>query len=117
MERIEKKHPEKKKRERTKVLLSVVASVLLIGLESALYIYNQVFKPFSLEETAYIYIQPDKGYEQVMKKISEQAPPPSEEIFRILAVRMNSPRQVKSGRYAIEPEMTLPNVIGRLRSG
>ena len=117
MEQIEKKHPENKKRKRTKVLLSVVASVLLIGLAGALYIYNQVFKPFSLEETAYIYIQPDKGYEQVMKQISEQAPPPSEEIFRILADRMNYPRQVKSGRYAIEPGMTMPDVIRRLRSG
>ncbi len=117
MEQIEKKQPENKKRKRTKILLSVVASVLLIGLAGALYIYNQVLEPFSLTETAYIYIQPDERYEQVVKQISEQAPPPSEEIFRLLADRMNYPRLVKSGRYAIEPGMTMPDVIRRLRSG
>ena len=107
----------KKKKKGKKIVLLVVSIIFLSLVAAGVYLYNTVFQPFSLPETVYIHIDREMSYEDVVKQLKEEASLPSEEIFRLLAEQMNYPNKVRSGRYAIEDGMTMPDVIRRLRSG
>lgn len=99
-------------------MLRWIAGIMLLLLVSAgIYAGSILFKPFSLTETVYIYIDGQKKYEDVMTQLKEKNILPSERIFRLLAKRMNYPNKVKTGRYAISDGMTMPDVIRLLRSG
>ncbi len=105
------------KRKKYKPIVWAAGIVLLFMLVAALYAYRIIFAPFSPAETAYIYIDEERNYEEVILQLKEKAGLPSERIFRFLAERMNYPGSVKSGRYAICEGMTMPDVIRMLRSG
>lgn len=79
--------------------------------------YSVIFRPIDLEETIYIYIDEKKRYEEVVLQLKEKDALSSEKLFDMLAQRMNYPNSVKTGRYAIEEGMTMPDVIRLLRSG
>ena len=72
--------------------------MLLVAIAAAVAVKKTVFKPFDLEETAYIYIDGEKEYEDVIAQL-KKAGLPSEQLFRILAERMKYPGNVKTGRY------------------
>jgi len=107
----------KRKKRGKRWVLWVIASLFLFTALTGIYIYRLVFQPISLEETTYVYIKPGNDYKQVVRAVEKEGAIPSEEIFHLLAERMNYPNTVKSGRYAIEGGMTMPEVIRRLRSG
>lgn len=105
------------KRKSHTTLLWTAGLLLLILLAAAIYAYRQVFAPLNPTETAYIYIDEERNYEDVILQLKENAVLPSEKIFRLLAEKMNYPERVKSGRYGISAGMTVPDVIRMLRSG
>jgi UPF0755 protein len=109
--------PKKDKKKRQKSIGWIIGILLALVLAAGFYIYSMIFRPFSLPETVYIYIDQGQEYEQVMEQLKEKTELPSEQVFRLLADRMNYPATVKTGRYAIEDGMTMPEVIRRLRSG
>ena len=105
-----------KKKKRNKTVLLILSILLSAVIAAGIYLYSTIFQPFSLTETAYIHIDREKDYEEVVRQLKEVGLP-SEKIFRLLAERMNYPNMVKTGRYAIEDGMTMPDVIRKLRSG
>jgi UPF0755 protein len=106
-----------KKKKKNRLLPWITGVLLLLVISTSVYAYNLIFKPFSLSETAYIYIDQDKNYEKVVDQLKAKAGLPSEHIFRLLAERMNLANRIKTGRYAIKDGMTMPDVIRLLRSG
>ncbi len=113
----EKVGTEKTKKRSRRWVLWIIALLFLVTALTSIYIYRLVFQPISLEETTYVYIKPGNDYKQVVEQLKEKGAIPSEELFLLLAERMNYPNTVKPGRYAIEGGMTMPEVIRRLRSG
>lgn len=107
----------KKKKKKNSLLLWIIGILLLLIVSAGIYAYSLIFKPFSLPETVYIYIDKQKNYAEVVAQLQEKAGLPSEKIFRLLAERMNYPNKVKTGRYAISDGMTMPDAIRLLRSG
>ena len=107
---------QKPKKKVNKVIFWIIISLLLIAIIGAFVVRRTIFKPFNLEETAYIYINKEKNYEDVISQL-KKANLPSEQMFRILSERMNYPANLKTGRYAIKDGMTMPDVIRMLRSG
>ncbi|MDR2815082.1 MAG: endolytic transglycosylase MltG [Proteiniphilum sp.] len=105
------------KQVKKKILLLAAGILLLVFIAAGIFLYSTIFQPFSLSETAYIHIGRERNYEEVVRQLKEEAELPSEKIFRLLAERMNYPNMVKTGKYAIEDGMTMPDVIRRLRSG
>jgi UPF0755 protein len=95
----------------------IIGILLLLIISAGIYAYSLIFKPFSLSETAYIYIDKQKNYEEVVEQLRDKAGLPSEKIFNLLAERMNYPNKIKTGRYAITNGMTMPDAIRLLRSG
>ena len=106
-----------KKNNRRKSIIWIVSILLLLAITVVIFTYTLVFKPTELTETVYIYIDENRNYEDVVSQLREKEILPNEDIFRILADRMNYPNMVKTGRYAIEDGMTMPEIIRRLRSG
>lgn len=108
---------EKKQTKRArKIILWILFLLFIIALSSALVAKRTIFKPFNIEETSYIYIDKERNYENVISQL-KKANLPSEKMFRILSERMNYPTKIKTGRYAIENGMTMPDVIRMLRAG
>ncbi|MDD2327543.1 MAG: endolytic transglycosylase MltG [bacterium] len=105
------------KRKKHTPILWTAGILSLVLLAAAIYLYRLIFAPFLPEETVFIYIDEEKDYEEVVGQLDEKAGLPSGKIFRLLAERMHYPNNVKSGRYAIDPGMTMPDVIRLLRSG
>ena len=105
------------KRKKHTPILWTAGILSLVLLAAAIYLYRLIFAPFLPEETIFIYIDEEKDYEEVVGQLDEKAGLPSGKIFRLLAERMHYPNNVKSGRYAIDPGMTMPDVIRLLRSG
>ncbi|MDD3511648.1 MAG: endolytic transglycosylase MltG [Fermentimonas sp.] len=107
----------KRNKKRTNIILLTAGILLLIIISAGIYIYNTIFEPFDLTETAYIYIDEEKDYNYVVNQLQEKTQLPNEKIFHLLADRMNYPNRIKTGRYAIVDGMTMPDVIRLLRSG
>ena len=107
----------KKRNKQRKPLRLIIGLLLLLIIATGIYAYSVIFKPNDLKETIYIYIDEKKSYEEVVHQLKEKGALSSEKLFRVLAQRMNYPNSVKSGRYAIEGGMTMPEVIRLLRSG
>ncbi|OPZ95015.1 MAG: putative aminodeoxychorismate lyase [Firmicutes bacterium ADurb.Bin419] len=107
---------QKPKEKSRKIFLWIVITLLLIAIVGIITVRQTIFKPFNLKETAYIYIDKEKNYEDVISQL-KKANLPSEQMFRLLSERMNYYNNVKTGRYAIKDGMTMPDVIRMLRSG
>ncbi len=106
-----------KKKNRKKQIIWTVSIIVLLIISVAVFLYSMVFKPITLSETKYIYINEDRDYESVIDQLNENVEQLNEDVFRVLAKKMNYPNMVKTGRYAIEGGMTMPDIIRRLRSG
>lgn len=106
-----------KKRNRKRIFIWIASITLLLMVAIAAFLYSLVFKPIELIEEVYIYIDEERDYETVVDQLKEKVELPNEDVFRFLADRMNYPNMVKTGRYAIDDGMTMPDLIRRLRSG
>lgn len=107
----------KTKHRRLKIFISIVATLVVIGLALGWYIRATVFKPLELAETVHIYITPTTNFEGVTAQIKEKVTLPSEKVFQIISERMKYPQAIKTGRYAIKDGMTVPELIRMLRAG
>lgn len=107
----------KTNRKRLKIVSIIFGTLVILALGLAWYIKSTVFQPLELKETAYICIRPATKYVEVMEQIKEKVDVPSEKVFEFLSDRMNYAKNIKSGKYAIENGMTMPDMIRMLRSG
>lgn len=107
----------KTKHKGLRIFAVIALALVLIALMLGWYIRSTVFKPLQLTETVYIYITPDREYDEVIAEIKEKVNLPSQKVFDIISERMNYPQGVKSGRYAIKNGMTVPELIRMLRAG
>jgi UPF0755 protein len=106
-----------KKNKKRGALLWFTGILVLLIIAAGVFAYSIIFKPINIEETIYIYIDQEKSYNDVVNQLKEKEALPSEKTFHLLAERMSYPNSVKTGRYAIEDDMTMPDVIRLLRSG
>lgn len=90
--------------------------MLILCIVAFFVLRNMVFKPFQIEETKYLYIENDDTIEEVVAKLKDNGLP-SEKVFRMLAQRMNYDNKIKTGRYEMQPNTTMPYLIRILRTG
>ncbi len=107
---------QKSSKKRNKIVPIIFLSLLILCVAGFFIVRNLVFKPFEIEKTEYIYIDNESDFENVIDQLNKNGLP-SEKIFRLLAERMNYGYKIKSGRYAIEPKTTMPQLIRILRTG
>jgi UPF0755 protein len=106
-----------KNKSRKKIFFWIISIIILLAITSTVFTYRMVFKPIGLPETEYLYIDNNSNYDDVIDQIKEKIELPNEKIFNLLSERMNYQNMVKTGRYAIEDGITMPDLIRKLRSG
>ena len=107
----------KTKHKRLKIFIFIFATLVVMALALGWYIRSTIFRPLELTETAYIYIEPNASYEEVMNQIKEKVNMPSNKIFEMISDKMNYAENIKAGRYANKDGMTVAEMIRILRSG
>ncbi len=90
--------------------------LLVGGAVMALLVRKQLTQPFQLTETAYIYIDEQKDFDDIVEQLN-QLGMPSEKLFRKLSEQMKYTPQIKTGRYAVKEGMTTIDIIRNLRAG
>lgn len=101
--------------------LRFLLAVSIIGLIGVYFIYRNVAGPEILAEGAasvYVEIPHGTSFEELTKLLLRKKLIPNEVVFRKLSQQLNyTGDPVRSGRYAVDPGMKLPDFIERLRSG
>ena len=82
-------------------------------------VYYLLYQPnFDISETKYITIYEDqKDFESLCKVLQDSAGCHRIHLFKILAGYRRYPENMKSGRYAIDPDMSNHRLLNRLRLG
>jgi len=104
----------KKKRS---VFLFILLVLILIAGGGYYYINTIISSGFNINKTAYIYIDRSKNYESILIQMDTAAHVENPDGFKQLASYMKYPENIKTGRYAITPDMNIRQAIQMLRSG
>lgn len=103
-----------------KILLGLSA-VLLLAIGAAAYVYFRVLSPAVLPagaETVYVAFPTGSSYEQIEQQLQAANLIPNVATFRMLATRLGYKRDnMRTGRFAITPGMTMLGMIRDLRNG
>ncbi|MDR0575182.1 MAG: endolytic transglycosylase MltG [Tannerella sp.] len=104
----------------TKKLLSIgIIIITAVGAVCGAIAYGLLYMPnFKLSETKYVYIYEDhKDFDALCEELRDSAGCRHIDLFRILAGFREYPGNMKSGRFAVEPDMNNHTLLNRLRRG
>lgn len=100
-----------------KLFLTILFIIIILGVSSYLYIRQVVTTGFAISEIVYIEIDNNKDYKNIIKQIEEKAHVKSVSNFEHVSAFLEYPSHIKSGRYAIKPEMDILQVVKMLKNG
>jgi len=103
---------------RTRNILFIILGMLILCISGAyLYVSSVLNTKFNITETVYIYIDESRNYNTILSQIDTAAHVENITKFRQVASYMKYPENIKTGRYAISPDMTIRDAIRVLQSG
>jgi UPF0755 protein len=104
---------------KTKKILSMsFIAILLIAVTIGGMLYYRLFSPFfNINETVYVYINERKDYRDLLMQLESGAKIKDVKMFERLASAMNYPEKMKTGRYAVKPEMNCKELLSVLTNG
>lgn len=101
-----------------RIILSILCVIILLGaaaVGTAYYLfYSPVFHP---KATVYIYVDRDDTADSVYHKIDVAAGHPRMGGLKLLAQLKHYEKRIHTGRYAIRPEESAYQLMGRLQTG
>lgn len=105
-------------KKKKKILIGGLVSLVLIGFICTGTIYYFLFAPqFHPQKTTYIYIDRDDTIDSIYNKVKNQGHPTSFKGFLWMAKYRDYPRNIHTGRYAIQPGENVYHVFSRLYRG
>ena len=97
------------------IVCSVILLLVLSGIGCGAYFF---FSPnFMPEKTAYVYIYPDKDYEDLCRQLEDSAGCSNIHTFRQAARLLKYPGKMNTGRYAVTRGMSNYELLKSLRRG
>lgn len=99
------------------VFITITLSIIIAATGGYFYIQQIISSGFNIEKVVYIDIDNDKKYDSVLTQISNTAKVKDLNNFKRLASILKYDENVKSGRYAITPDMSILEAIRLLKSG
>lgn len=97
------------------IILLVLFTLFLAG--GGISAYFLFLPNFDAQKTTYIYIYPDKDFDNLCLQLQDSADCKHINTFKQVAQLMKYPEAMKTGRYAIEPGMNNLDLIKRLKRG
>ena len=100
-----------------KKILYGVMLLAIIAIAIAIYGCSVLNTGFNIDKTVYLYINEDKNYDVLLKEIKDSAKVEDVSNFDRLATFLSYKDNIRSGRYAVSPDMNIRDLIKKLRSG
>ncbi|MBK5720839.1 endolytic transglycosylase MltG [Dysgonomonas sp. Marseille-P4677] len=100
-----------------KTISYITLTIVIVGIAVAAYGYSIINTGFDIKKTTYIYIDERKDYNILLKELKDSAKIESISSFEILASTMGYKGNLRTGRYAVTPDMNILTFIRNLRSG
>lgn len=101
-----------------KTILYILLALALTAIGIALYGYSIISTGFDIDKTVYVYIDESRDYNHLLKELQDSAKVEDPSNFEKLAsVLSYNKDNMRTGRYAIKPGMTIHDLIKDLRSG
>lgn len=99
------------------ILFVALAAIIFVAGGVFLYIKSFLDAEFRIKETVYIYVDKQKSFDAILTQLDTTAHVSDIDAFKRIANYMNYPDKIKTGRYAISPDMSLQEVIRNLEGG
>lgn len=116
IQQIIKAEMNKKKLNKRKILIGTGLLVLVLAAILALGAWQVAFAPnFGNKKTVYIYVDESKDFEDLSRQLKDSASCKNLSSFIFLAKMFHYPEQMKTGRYAVTPEMNNMDLLKDLR--
>lgn len=100
-----------------KKILYIFLGIIVIAIALAAYGYSIVSTGFNIDKTVYVYIDENKDYNTLLNEIEDSARVESVSNFDRVASILGYKDNIKTGRYAVTPDMTVYDLLKVLRNG
>ncbi|GAB6008684.1 endolytic transglycosylase MltG [Dysgonomonas reticulitermitis] len=100
-----------------KKILYIFLIVVIAIIAVAVYGYSIVSTGFNIDKTVYVYIDDSKDYNALLDELRDSAKVKSISNFEMLSTALGYKDNMRTGRYAVAPGMTIYDLIRDLRSG
>ena len=105
-------------KKKKKILLGIFFAVLITITAGGGYLYKMFFFPFfDVKETVYIYIGEQKDFNELLLQLQSVGKIKNIALFKQLANSTDYPSKMKTGRYAITPEINCKDLLQNLSRG
>ncbi|MDH6342313.1 UPF0755 protein [Parabacteroides sp. PFB2-12] len=106
------------KRSKWVIALGILLSLFLVAAIIGWWLYRMAVGPnFTPSDKVYIYVDERKDFDDLCSQLTDSAACSNPGSFRWLANRLHYPEAMRTGRYAVEPEMSNLDLLNRLRRG
>ena len=91
--------------------------ILVLAAGGYFYVRSVIATTFNISQTVYIYVDDRKDYNSILTQIDTTAHVADMDNFKRVASFMKYPENIKTGRYAITPEMNIREAIRIMQRG
>lgn len=99
------------------LLTIIVLFVIVIVVSVFFYMRSIISTGFNIDKTVYIYVDNNKDYKSILAQLDTTAHIENMSSFIRLSDFYDYPDNIRTGRYAITPGMTVRQVVSMLKSG
>ena len=96
-----------------RIWIYVACIAVAVGAASAVWIYKS---GFGISARTYIYVDADDDVDSIRQKIAEGCEPQSMGVYRIYAALMGLEEHLNTGRYEVNPDMTMLQLVRHIRN-
>lgn len=96
----------------------MILFLVIILSAGGIFIYKKLYSPiFDIDKTVYLYIDERKDYPDLLLQLQTTAHIKDLNVFKQLARSFKYPENMRTGRYAVQPETTAREIISVLSNG
>jgi UPF0755 protein len=107
-----------KKSSRKKIIYSLTVFPVVVLLAGGIIIYKKLYSPiFDIDKTVYIYVNEKKDYQDLLLQLQTTAHIKNLNVFKQLAKSVKYPENMRTGRYAVQPQATAGEILSILANG
>jgi len=108
----------KSSKKKKSIFWGIICFCIVIALILSKITYNRLFSPaFERQESFTVYIDDNKGFDDVVRELEDSAKMKNTSLFRKVAKAMKYPENIKTGKYVVSPEMNCIEIVRMLLNG
>lgn len=100
-----------------KKTIIILLTILAVVIGGAIYGYSIISSGFGIDKKVYVYVYEDKNYNNLLTQLENVAKIKNKSNFNRIATLLSYKDNMRTGRYAVTPDMTVLSLIRDLRNG